>query len=410
MIDHQIERPQKTNAAHLPNERVALGKRRKLARHKAAILLRLGQQPLFTDGSYGGEGRRAADGALLVGVVTERDGRRLIETIASDERGKGHHTAPQPLAQADDVGFDAKLLEAEPVAGATQGIGDLVDDQQHLVAIADLPHPLPVGLRGHLHVGVADGLGDKGTDPPLLLDDVLQIIGVVQVVPLPAIPDAAIAGGGWNALHPGHQGAHAGAKAGLAAHRDGIEGGTVKGIPQGHHLAVAGDKAGELERNAHHLAAAGGEQHPVEIAGGQFGQGAGTVDSDLMGVAAGRERQIGELLLHRGHHLGVTVAQLMDAVAVKIEVTRARYAGQPASLRALKQIQTGGGEGLMEKVAAILRQSSLYIFALTRPPACPPLAEVDIPFAVGAATAVQLIVTQIATLSRHAGHSASPCQ
>ncbi|MNG30006.1 hypothetical protein D3C84_1155300 [compost metagenome] len=95
---------------------------------------------------------------------------------------------------------------------------------------------------------------------------------------------------------------------------------------------------------------------------------------------------------------------------MKIEVTRARYAGQPASLRALKQIQTGGGEGLMEKVAAILRQSSLYIFALTRPPACPPLAEVDIPFAVGAATAVQLIVTQIATLSRHAGHSASPCQ
>ncbi len=105
----------------------------------------------------------------------------------------------------------------------------------------------------------------------------------------------------------------------------------------------------------------------------------------------------------------------MDAVAVKIEVTLARYAGQPAPLRALKQIETGGGEGLMEKVAAILRQSGLYIFALTRPPARPPLAEVDIPFAVGAAAAVQLMVmqiaaTQIATLRRHAGHRASPCQ
>lgn len=61
----------------------------------------------------------------------------------------------------------------------------------------------------------------------------------------------------------------------------------MKGIPQGHHLAVAGDEAGEFQGNAHHLAAAGGEQHPVEIAGGQLGQGAGAVDGDLMGVAAG---------------------------------------------------------------------------------------------------------------------------
>ncbi|MNZ94817.1 hypothetical protein D3C78_1139340 [compost metagenome] len=143
----------------------------------------------------------------------------------------------------------------------------------------------------------------------------------------------------------------------------------MKGIPQGHHLAVAGDEAGEFQGNAHHLAAARGEQHPVEIAGSQFGQSAGTIDGDLMGVAAGCERQIGELLLHRSHHLGVAVAQLMDAVAVKIEVTRARYAGQPAPLRPLNQIQTGGGEGLMEEVAAIFRQSGLYIFALARPPA-----------------------------------------
>ncbi len=60
-----------------------------------------------------------------------------------------------------------------------------------------------------------------------------------------------------------------------------------------------------------------------------------------MGVTAGSERQIGELLLHRGHHPGVTVTQLMDTVAVKIEIPFARYAGQPAPLRVLKQIETG---------------------------------------------------------------------
>ena len=111
----------------------------------------------------------------------------------------------------------------------------------------------------------------------------------------------------------------------------------------------------------------------------------------------------------------MTVAQLMDAVAVKIEVTLARYAGQPAPLRPLDQIQTGGGECLMEEVAAILRQSRLHRLALVSPPTRPPLAKVDIPFAIGAAAAVQLMViqiaaTQITTLSQHAGHRASPCQ
>ena len=158
--------------------------------------MRFCQQSSFADCLYSGEGRRAADGALLVGVVTERNSCGLIEAVAGNERGKWHHPAPQPLTQTDDVGFDAKLFKAEPVASAAQSVGDLVDNQQHLVAIADLPHPLPVGLRGHLHIGVADGLGDKGADASLLLDDVIQIIGVVQVITLPAIPDAAIAGGG----------------------------------------------------------------------------------------------------------------------------------------------------------------------------------------------------------------------
>ena len=64
----------------------------------------------------------------------------------------------------------------------------------------------------------------------------------------------------------------------------------------------------------------------------------------------------------------------------------------------------------MEEVAAILRQSGLYLFALTCPPARPTLAKVDIPFAVGAAAAVQLMVVQIATARRLARHRASPCQ
>ncbi len=46
----------------------------------------------------------------------------------------------------------------------------------------------------------------------------------------------------------------------------------------------------------------------------------------------------------------------------------------------------------MEEVAAILRQSRLRRLALVSPPTRPPLTKVDIPFAVGAAAAVQLMV------------------
>lgn len=128
-----------------------------------------------------------------------------------------------------------------------------------------------------------------------------------------------------------------------------------------------------------------------------------------MGVAAGRERQIGELLLHRGHHPGVTVAQLMDAVAVKIEVTLARYAGQPTPLRpSIRSRQgwrapDGESSGYLPPIRPVPLRSG-------PPTSAPVLAEVDIPFTAGAAAAVQLAVMQITTLRRHAGHRASPCQ
>ena len=110
-----------------------------------------------------------------------------------------------------------------------------------------------------------------------------------------------------------------------------------------------------------------------------------------MGVAPGRKRQIGELLLHRGHHPGVAVAQLMDAVAVKIEVTLARYAGQPAPC-ARSSRSRQGWRGLMEEVAAILPPIRPVPLRSDLPTSAPDPRQVDIPFAVGAAAAVQLMV------------------
>ncbi|MNT17880.1 hypothetical protein D3C72_1530590 [compost metagenome] len=120
-----------------------------------------------------------------------------------------------------------------------------------------------------------------------------------------------------------------------------------------------------------------------------------------MGVAARGKRQIRQLLLHPGHHTRVTVTELMDAVAMKVEVLLAGDAGQHSPLRPRQQIQTGGGERLMQKIAAILGQPFPYRLALRRPPALARLPQVDVPFGIGEAAAGQ---------AGMAAHSAPSCQ
>src|SRR5690348_10408743 len=57
---------------------------------------------------------------------------------APREEGRDRHHAPaQRLAQDDAVRKDAFVLEGEPSAGASEPGLDLIDDQQHVMEIAE---------------------------------------------------------------------------------------------------------------------------------------------------------------------------------------------------------------------------------------------------------------------------------
>lgn len=400
-IADQLYGPEQTQAATLTNQRVAGLQGAQGLGHEGLIGLHLGQQLVATDDVQGGQRRRAAQRALLMGVVAQGGLRGLIEAITGDHGREGHYASAESLAQTDDVRRDAKVLHAEPAAGAAQSVGDLVGDQQHPMAIADLADALPIGFGGDLHIGIADGLGDKGAYATLLFNHIFQVIGIVQILAFAAIPHASVAGRWRNALHAGQQRAHALTKAGFATDRDGIEGGAVKGVPERDHLVIAGDKAGQLQRHANGRRATGGKQHPVEIVGGQLCQRPGALDRQGMGEAARGKGQGSELGRDGGHYLGMTVAQLMNVVAVKVQIFPSGQIGQGAAAGAGQGIQTGGGESLMQKVAAILGKAiaggRILLLGL---PGGPLGSQVDIPLAVTAAAALAVTLPHSAC---HAG-------
>src|SRR4030095_6805207 len=93
----------------------------------------------------------------------------------------------------DDVGLVAVRVGAEITSEPAEGADDLVGDEQHVVLVADLPHPLEVarrrweaatrvlhGLEEDGRDGVwaleLDGLGDTVRRPPAECLDVVPVL------------------------------------------------------------------------------------------------------------------------------------------------------------------------------------------------------------------------------------------
>ena len=97
------------------------------------------------------------------------DGAREGGVCRGDALGEGNH-----------VGCDVLRLYAEPVATAAEAGDHLVDEQQHVVLVTDLPDAGKVPLRGGVGAGgAADGLHHDGRDRvgTLVSDDELEVIG-----------------------------------------------------------------------------------------------------------------------------------------------------------------------------------------------------------------------------------------
>src|SRR6266545_5597338 len=80
----------------------------------------------------------------------------------------GHGQAERPVAgggalgERKDVGPHAPVVAGEPAPGAAEAGHDLVGDQQHAVAAADVGdrRPVVVGRDGGAEGGAGDRLGD----------------------------------------------------------------------------------------------------------------------------------------------------------------------------------------------------------------------------------------------------------
>ena len=72
-------------------------------------------------------------------------------------------------------------------------------------------------------------------------------------------------------------------------------------------------------------------------------------DRRRVGEAARRERQGVELVLHRGDHVRMAVADLVHVVAVEIHEPPAVDVGEPDALGGGQRIEAGGGQRLVQE-------------------------------------------------------------
>ena len=249
--------------------------------------------------------------------VGERRGpvpERLEQPVAGDHRADGGVPAGHPLGAGDDVGHVAEVVAGEHRPDPPERADHLVGDEQHVVLVADLPHPLEVaGRRREAAAGVLDRLEeDRGHGVrPLELDRLgdpvrrpqPEGLGVVaQVLRRPVVVGVGhLEGAGHQRLEHllgrrdagDREGALRGAVVG-----DGPADDLVLGRLPGQLEELLGQLPGGLDR----LTAAGREEHPVEVARCPGRETLGELDGARVRIRP--EREEGELLRLGGRRLG----------------------------------------------------------------------------------------------------------
>ena len=259
---------------------------------------------------------------------------RLHERVADQHPAERRVAGRDSLGEGDDVRLVPVALGAEVVAEPAERADHLVGDQQHAVPVADLPDPLEVAGRrreaaaGVLHglqVDRRDRLGSLTEDGPLDLvrgpdAERLQVVAHERGGPVEVgvrHPDAARGHRLERVLDVGQAGD------GQRAHR-----GPVVGDLAADHLVpfgLAGQLEvllGELPGRLDGLRAAGGEEHPVQVARGQVGQPLGQLDG--LGMGVGPQREVRELG-------GLARARLGDLLAAVADLAH-EQAGQPVQV------------------------------------------------------------------------------
>ena len=125
-------------------------------------------------------------------------------------------------------------------------------------------------------------------------------------------------------------------------------------IPERQRLVPAGRVAGEFQRHGDRRGAARGEENLVEVARRGLDEAPRERRRGRIGETARAERQGFHFTADRGDDLRVAVAELMDAVAVKIEDAPAVDVGQDRALGAHDRRETRRRQRLAQEIALVL--------------------------------------------------------
>ena len=211
---------------------------------------------------------------------------RLEQPVAGDHRADRGVARGHALGAGDDVGLVAEVVAGEHLAEPAEGADDLVGDQQHVVLVADLADPLEVsGRRREAAAGVLHRLQEDGGDRvgALDLDGLADLVGGPAAERLEVVAQVlrgAVEVGVGHLVGARHQRLERLPSLGDAGDRQRALRGAVVGDGPADHLVLArlADELqvllGQLPRGLDGLAAAGGEEHPVQVARASTGPAA----------------------------------------------------------------------------------------------------------------------------------------
>ena len=223
----------------------------------------------------------------ILRVVEER----LRHAVRHDHGAHRRVGRGDALGGGDQVRHDAEAVDAEVVAEPAPGADHLVRDQQHVVAVADLAHALPVAvLRDEAAPGVLHRLeDDRGNRVRVLeLDHVLDLLGgperVAVLCPAVVVGVGCVVGARYERLERRAQRSD-------ARDRERPEGRAVVGGLARDDLVLRRGPAelvvlaSHLPRRLDGLGAARGEEDAVEVARCELGDARGQLDRHRVGVA-----------------------------------------------------------------------------------------------------------------------------
>lgn len=130
----------------------------------------------------------------------------------------------------------------------------------------------------------------------------------------------------------------------------------MKGIDQRHYIRFSGNDACEFQGHADGAGATGCEEHSFQISRAQCGESLSERDGSCVGVATRGEGEEVELFFEAREDKFISIAELMNVVAMKVEILFAEVVDEVDAFGAVDHVQARRGERLVQEELFVLLQ------------------------------------------------------